>query len=123
MTATRQRSVVIVVRHSPYGSGLARSAVDTALAAAAFEQAVSVLFMGAGVLNLIPDQEARAVGSRNIGRLLASLPMYDIDTLYVDARAMARHGVKERLLPQQARILQPAELRGLLLAGSHLLGF
>jgi tRNA 2-thiouridine synthesizing protein C len=123
VATTGRRSAVITVTHAPYGGGLARAAIDTALAGAAFEQPVSVLFMGAGVLNLIPDQDARAVGSRNVQRLLASLPMYDIETVYVDARAVARHGIDEQQLSPRCCLLEPVELRALLLAGNHLLGF
>ena len=69
----------MVVRHSPYGSSLARASLDVALAAAAFEQPVKLLFMGDGVLQLLPEQDSRAIGQKNIGRLLSSLPLYDID--------------------------------------------
>ena len=45
--AARKRALVII-RHSPYGSSLGRAALDTALAMAAFEQPVDILFMGDG---------------------------------------------------------------------------
>ena len=46
MTAAPKKTVLIVLRHSPYGSGLAKAALDTALATAAFDQAVDLLFIG-----------------------------------------------------------------------------
>ncbi len=55
--------LLVAVRHAPYGGSLAKTAIDTALAAAAFEQDVSVLFLGAGVLNLVPGQDGHALGA------------------------------------------------------------
>jgi sulfur relay (sulfurtransferase) DsrF/TusC family protein len=40
VTAAPKKTVLIVLRHSPYGSGLAKAALDAALASAAFDQAV-----------------------------------------------------------------------------------
>ena len=116
-------SALVVIRHAPYGGSLARAGVDTALAAAAFEQAVTLLFLGDGVLNLLPQQDARAVGSRNLERLLASLPLYDIDTVYADAASLARHGIAAETLPDFARSMDAEGVRELLARSDHLLGF
>ena len=113
----------MIVRHSPYGQSLARAAIDTALAAAAFEQAVNVLFQGAGVLNLLPQQDGRTLGLRDQGRVIDSMPLYDIETLYVDAPALARYGIEPGSLPRQARLLEAGDLREQLLAHDHLLSF
>jgi tRNA 2-thiouridine synthesizing protein C len=115
--------LLVTLSHPPYGSSLARAAMDTALAAAAFEQPVELLFVGAGVLNLLPDQQARRVAAKHIDRLLASLPLYDIETLYVDAAALARYGVEPHLLPTGARLLDVEGLRALMNSRDHLLGF
>ena len=66
---------LVILRHAPYGSGLARAAVDATLAAGAFEQAVSILFLGDGVLCLLPGQDGHSVGSRDLDRVIASLPL------------------------------------------------
>jgi tRNA 2-thiouridine synthesizing protein C len=115
--------LLVTLRHTPYGGSLARAAVDAALAAAAFEQPVDLLFTGAGVLNLLPQQDARRVGSKHMDKLLASLPLYDIDTLYVDARALEQYAVEPHLLPAAARLLDRDGVRGLIDDCDHLLGF
>lgn len=110
-------------RHSPYGSSLARSALDAALAFAAFEQPVQLAFIGDGVLQLLPGQDGKLLGGRNLERVLASLPLYDIEVCYVDASALARHAIDPASLPEMARLLDETDLRQLLLASDHLLGF
>ena len=116
-------SLLISVRHAPYGTSLARAGVDTALAAAAFEQPVTLLFQGAGVLNLLPAQDAAAIGAKDMARLLASLPLYDIETLYVDAAAAERYGIADTELPAGSELLDSEGMRQLLLDADHLLGF
>lgn len=57
-------------------------ALDVALALAAFDQKVILLFIGAGCVWLNNDQHARSVGSKSPSKVLAALPMYDCNDLY-----------------------------------------
>ncbi len=116
-------NTLIVLRHSPYGSSLSRAGIDAALAAGAFEQAVNVLFLGDGVLQLLPDQDTAATGSKNLGKNIASLPLYDIETLFIDAQSVAQLGIDPAALPAQAQLLAPAAVRGLMCGHQHLLSF
>lgn len=110
------------MRHSPYGSSLAKAAVDIALATAAFEQEVDLLFAGEGVLQLLPDQDSQGHGKKNIGRQLASLPMYDINQVYVDAEAASRYQLDIAGTPVEALLLGPREMHQLMVDYDHLLG-
>lgn len=104
MVNTAPRKSVVVIRQSPYGSSLARAAVDLSLAMGAFEQHFDLLFMGAGVLQLLPDQDSAGIGLKSIGKVLSSLPLYDVERVYVDADALLRHGINadQLVLPVQA---------------------
>jgi tRNA 2-thiouridine synthesizing protein C len=117
-----KKRILIVLRHSPYGSSLAKAAVDVALAAAAFEQRVDLLFTGDGVLQLMKDQDSRSMGKKNIGQQLASLPLYDIESVYVDAQATIRYNLDIGNAPVVTVLLNPAEMRALLNAQHHLIG-
>ncbi|MCB1676161.1 MAG: sulfurtransferase complex subunit TusC [Halioglobus sp.] len=114
---------LVVVRRAPYGASLARTAIETALATAAFDQPVDVLFLGDGVLQLLGQQDSRDSGSRNMGSLLASLPLYDIETVYVDAESAARYGVNLASSPVAAKVLTPAQVHALMDRSDKLLGF
>lgn len=120
--ASRKR-LLLLIRHSPYGSSLARASLDVALAAAAFDQPVSLLFTGDGVLQLLPDQDSAALGVKNPGRLLASLPLYDIEQVYVDAEAAARYQIDLNAAPVSARALDRRAISALVEQHDHLLGF
>ena len=123
MTDLQRKRLLVVVRHSPYGSSLARASLDVALASAAFEQPVHLLFMGDGVLQLLAEQDSHAMGVKNIGRLLGSLPLYDIERVYVDAEAARRYAIDLGNTPVAASPLDAAQMRQLMVSTDHLLGF
>ena len=123
MAPKDKNSMLVVVRRAPYGSSLARAALDVALAAAAFEQPVKLLFMGDGVLQLLPGQDSGAIGVKNIGRLLASLPLYEIETVYVDSEAATRHGLDLSAAPLATRAVDGPAMHQLMDSCDHLLGF
>ena len=113
----------MVTRHSPYGGTLAKSALDLALAAAAFDQPVDLLFMADGVLQLLPAQEGKARGRKDMARQLAALPLYDIDHVYADAEAATRYGVELVAAPLAVHPLEPGAIRSLMQKCDLLLGF
>ena len=123
MPDSGNKTVLLVLRHSPYGSSLAKAAVDVALATAAFSQAVDLLFLGDGVLQLLPGQDSRALGMKNVGRQLASLPLYDINHVYVDAQAVTRYNMDLSRAPIETRALEQEEIHRLMVGYNHLLGF
>lgn len=116
-------SLLITLRHAPYGNSLSRAGLDLALAAAAFEQDVALLLLGDGVLQLLPDQEARELGLRNQGKALSSLPLYDVETIYADAGALRRYGIPPAALPAMVKPLEIEAIQALLTGSDHLLGF
>lgn len=123
MDGSGKKSTLVVLRRSPYGSSLAKASIDVALAAAAFEQPVDLLFLGDGVLQLRPDQDSRVLGVKNIGRQLAALPLYDIDRVYVDSEAAARFNLDLSKAPVDTCVLNPKEIHQLMVGYDHLLGF
>ena len=90
---------------------------------AAFDQPVQLLFLGDGVLHLLPEQNSHAIGVKNIGKLLAALPLYEIASVYVDAGAVQRHGLDLDMAPLPCQALDPSGIRSLMTDSDHLLGF
>ena len=119
---SRRKRHLLVLRHAPYGSSLARASGDLALAMGAFEQDFDILFIGDGVLQLLPQQQADEIGLKNVGRALSSLPLVDVDVVYADADALAAHGLDPQDLLLPVRPLRGDELRRLLCNCDHLVG-
>lgn len=123
MAEVARHKQLIVFRHTPYAASLARSATDLALAMGAFEQDVDLLFIGDAVLQLLDGQGADAIGQKNLGKILASLPLYDIEYVYVDAGALSRHGLAPGDLALPARPLDIPGIRSLMASCDHIVGF
>ena len=122
MDESNPKRSLVVMRQSPYGSSLARASVDLALAMGAFEQNYDLLFMGAGVLQLATGQDSEQIGVKNIGRMLSSLPLYDMESVYVDAAALSRYGLSEANLVIPVNLLDDVSLRSFLNDSDHLIG-
>jgi tRNA 2-thiouridine synthesizing protein C len=118
-----RKKLLVVIRHTPYGSSLGRASLDVALAMAAFDQAVDVLFMGDGVLQLLAGQDGKAIGVKNIEKLLGSLPLYDIESVYVDAAGAKRYGLDSARTPVPVTLLDAPAINALMADADHLLGF
>jgi tRNA 2-thiouridine synthesizing protein C len=123
VAARNKKKILLVLRRSPYGSSLARAAIDVALAAAAFDQDVDLLFSGNGVLQLVSNQDGQQLGTKTIGRLLSSLPLHDIDHVYVDADALSRFKTDLSAAPIELRALTALQIQQLMLNYDQLLGF
>ncbi len=87
------KQIAVVCRQPPYGSSLAREALDAAMAAAAFDQQVSMIFLGDGVWQLCRRQQPEAIGQRSLEKQLATLPLYDVSHLYADVEALRQRGL------------------------------
>lgn len=87
------KKFLIISRSAPYGSSAAREALELALAATLFDQPVAILLLDDGVYQLLPNQAPAAIQQKNLGAMQQALPLYDIDRIYVSARAMAERGL------------------------------
>lgn len=117
------KRTLVIFRHSPYGNSLSRSGLDAVLAAGAFEQDVSVLFTADAVFQLLPEQDSSGLGRRNQGKVLASLPLYDIDQLWVEGDALAVRGIDQQTLPAGVELADQTRMRELMTCHDHILVF
>ncbi len=114
---------LIIFRRPPYGEAYAREALDMALAAAAFEQPVTLLFLGDGVAQLFRTHDSAAIGEKSLEKQLSALPLYDINTIYVDATALQRRGFAVENLSLPAQIASDTEIGALLRNNDVILNF
>lgn len=96
MNAAKAPSVkrfLLISKSPPYGSSSAKDLLDVALTCSVFEQPVSLLLLGDAVLQLLPKQHSAPLGQKNLNALQDSLAMYDIESIYVDEKALTFHGL------------------------------
>ena len=94
------RSVLYLIRQFP--GELANETLDLILVSGVFEQPTSVVFIGNGVWQLVGD--GSKIDRKDTVRALNALPMYDIESLYVDETSLAERGIafEDIDLPVQA---------------------
>ena len=114
---------LIVCRPPPYGASFAREALDMALACAAFDQRVALLFLGDGVLQLASGQHPEPIGQKPLDKQLGALPLYDVDELYAEADAFAARGLSADTSALPVRLLDAAAITALLNEHDVVLGF
>ncbi|MFW1676391.1 sulfurtransferase complex subunit TusC [Pontibacter sp. JAM-7] len=105
-----QHNVLLVHRNPPYGSNLPRDGLDIALTCAIFDLPVSLLFLGDGLYQLLASQAADEVNQKSLQALLSSLPMYDIDTLYVCAEDLQARNVTADELITGVQVIKQQQL-------------
>jgi tRNA 2-thiouridine synthesizing protein C len=103
-----QRCILFVVSHAPRRGALAAELLDELLIAAAFEQTVSVLFVGDGAYQLISSDDT-TVGT---ARGYRALPTYDVNNVFVERAALKSRGLTpERFVIAARPLARPAILR------------
>ena len=111
---------LFIIGNSPYVHELPSDpAIDATMAAGAFGQKASVLFTGAGCQYL--NQDIWPPGHQaDLRKLLKSLPLYNIDHLYVSSNELtANTNIGE--LP--VTYLEPSDIASLISNASHVVTF
>ncbi len=117
------KRLVLLTRRGPYGASAPREALDAALAAAAFELPVTLVFDGDGVLQLLRGQDASALEEKNLGANLEALPMFEVEDLRVTGRSLAARGLAPDDLLLPVALLDDDGLADLLAEADQVLSF
>ena len=117
------KKILFVMRHAPYGTSLAREALEATLAACSFEQQVSVLFLDDGVLQLVDTQQPASIEPKNHNAMLQALPLYDIDQLYVEQHSATTRQLSSEQLPATAQLIDSKAAALLMADCDHIVSF
>ena len=105
---------LFLLRQSPYGSTLAREALDMALATAAFDQKVQLVFLNDGVYQLIENQQAEIKQRKNISKTLDALSLYEIDEIYADTSSIKDRGLETSQLANGIQTINSQQISTLI---------
>ena len=78
---------------APYGTVYALESLEVVLIGAAFEQDVSLAFIGDGVYQLKKDQDTKGIGMKNFSPTYAALGDYDVNKIYVEKESLEERGL------------------------------
>lgn len=89
------KKFLYVNRKAPYGTIYALESLEVVLIGAAFEQDVSLAFIGDGVYQLVKGQDTKGLGVKNFSPTYRALEDYDVTKLYVEQEALQARGLTE----------------------------
>ncbi len=102
------------MRNLPHVSSHVQETLDQILTTAAFDQSVSVLFLGDGVFQLKTRQDSQAMVLKNTAAIFTALELYEITDVFVEAESLADRGLilDDLILP--VRAIPRAEVNALM---------
>ena len=89
------KKLLYVNSKAPYGTIYALESLEVVLIGAAFDQDVSVAFLGDGVYQLAKGQDTKGLEVKNFSPTYRALEDYDVTQLYVEQAALQARGLSE----------------------------
>jgi len=80
-------------RKAPYGTVYALESLEVVLIGAAFEQDVSLAFVGDGVYQIAKGQSTDGIGMKNFSPTYKALGDYEVTKLYVEKESLESRGL------------------------------
>lgn len=125
MTATiAQKKILFISRHAPYGTSLAKDALDAVLAASAYDQNLGLLFMDDGVFQLLSQQDSKDLKQKNFAAMISALMFYEIKDIFVHLESLqTRQIMISELALDGVQIINSAAVYNLMTQQDQLLSF
>lgn len=95
----------------PYLGPSAKEALDMALACAAFDQQVSLVFCGRGIYQLMANQTPTGQHKKSLLGAINALPLYDVNEVFYLAEDLAALGLSPTELVGHARAIDKTLLQ------------
>jgi len=107
---TNVKKIMHVLRHAPHGTIYTYEGLEMILIMAAYEQDLSLAFIGDGVYALKKNQDTAGIGIKGFARTFMALDGYDVEKLYVDRHSLEERGLTEDDLVVDVELLSSAEI-------------
>jgi len=108
------KKIMHVMRHAPHGTIYSYEGLEMILIMAAYEQDLSVVFIGDGIYALKKNQDTAGIGIKGFAKTFMALDGYDVEKLYVDRVSLEERGLSEEDLVVDVEVLDSAEIGALM---------
>ena len=88
------KKMMYVNRRAPCGTIYSYEGLEVVLVGAAFDQDVSMAFIGDGVFQLKKGQDTSGIGMKNFSQAYRALGDYDVSKLYVESESLSERGLR-----------------------------
>jgi tRNA 2-thiouridine synthesizing protein C len=117
------KKFLYVNRKAPYGTIYAHESLEVVLIGAAFEQDVSLAFVGDGVYQLAKGQDTKRLEMKNFSPTFRALEDYDVTKLYVEEEALAARGLTAADLVVAVEVVSAQRMAEIMEAQDVILSF
>jgi len=100
-----KNSIAIINSRAPFSKSNGKDALDIALIFGSYEQATSLFFQGDGVYQLICDQNAELINTKDYLKTFAALEFYDIENIYVCQKSLQQRKLDGKFHINNVQIL------------------
>jgi len=108
------KKIMHVLRHAPHGTIYSYEGLEMILIMAAYEQDLSVVFVGDGVYAIKKNQDTAGIGIKGFAKTFMALDGYDVEKLYVDRVSLEERGLSEADLLVDVEVLDSSEIGALM---------
>ena len=118
-----EKQIGIINRCLPHGSAQGRESLDLTLAMSAFNESLSLFFIGDGVYQLLDGHNPTESLQKHFQPLFKMLELYDVENIYVCAQSLLQRGIKQDELMIDVRLVDTKQLKIKLAVQDQLLSF
>ncbi len=104
------QTISIIITTSPHGTDAASQALDTALACAAFDQHVTVIFQDDGIWQLLPQPVDSPLGDKSLLAQFKLMELYGVTAVQICADSLQRAGLTPAQLALPGEVLSRARI-------------
>ncbi len=108
------KKIMHVLRHAPHGTIYSYEGLEMILIMAAYEQDLSVVFIGDGVYAIKKNQDTAGIGIKGFAKTFMALDGYDVEKLYVDRVSLEERGLSEEDLLVDVEVLDSSAIGALM---------
>ena len=87
------KTIAIINTQAPFSSPAGKEALDAALIFGSYEQATSLFFIGDGVFQVIGNQNADSVETKDYLKTFSALEFYDIENIYLCQQSLTERNL------------------------------
>ncbi|MDX2470517.1 MAG: sulfurtransferase complex subunit TusC [SAR324 cluster bacterium] len=109
------KKMMHIVRTAPHGTIYTYEGLEMVLIMAAYDQEISMAFIGDGIFSLKKDQDTTELQIKGFMKTLGVLEDYDVEDIYVDRQSLEDRGLKVEDLFIPVQVLE-ADAIGKLMA-------
>lgn len=118
-----EKKIGILNRCLPHGSAQGRESLDLTLAMSAFNESLSLFFIGDGVYQLVDGHSPEETLQKHYQPLFKMLEMYDVDNIYVCSLSLQKRSLTSEMLMLAVTLLDNKQLHLKLAEQDQLLSF